>query len=201
MPIVESVFVPSRSRTEGLGGSAPARGWRGGLRAGAAPRGRRRARAPGMLRAMPEPPARSRRCSARGALKRRSAAPGDSGSIPVPTPRTRRAEPRQPPEGGSGSRGLAFPPVGSGRGFLSPRGRKSSRGCGARSRAPGTAGPGLGAPRGAPVRPGASLRLERERHAQATRLTAAASLPRRDRLLSAPAHFYVCVCLLACCLK
>lgn len=99
---------------------------------------------------------RSRR---RGAAAARRGAPantlgcwlrrGAPGNIPVPTPSTRRAE--QPPA--DRAPGAFFPPVGSGRGFLSPRGRKSSRGCGARGRALGTAGPGArGSPR-SPVRP------------------------------------------------
>lgn len=76
----------------------------------------------------------------------------------------------------------------------------------ARSRALPAAGPrgsGLApVPRGDPGYPGASPpRPEDERHAQATRLPVAASLPRCDHFRSAAAQFYICMYLLAYCLK
>lgn len=104
------------------------------------PRGRRRSRARGCSGRC-----WSRRCSARGALKTRSAA---GSGLPATSPSRPRglAQPRQPPA--DRALGACFAPVGSGRGFLSPFGRKSSRGCGAGRWA--RRGRGFGAPHGAP---------------------------------------------------
>lgn len=113
-----------------------------------------------MLRALPEPPARSRRCSARGALQRRSAA--GCGSRQHPRPDPEGSQNRAPTTtGGSGSRGFRrertrFPlPA---RAEILPRlrgaepgaghGGAGARGSPRSSRPPGSIPPaGAGAPR------------------------------------------------------
>lgn len=137
MPIVERVFVPSRSRAEGPGSQPPP------PRAADAPESRgdwanRGLPPPGtgswMLREMPVPPARSSRCSARCAVKTRSAAGrGALLNISPPAPQ----KPANPDTAdGPGSESF-FPPFGRGGGSPSPRsavrarGRTSHRGRGA----------------------------------------------------------------------
>lgn len=138
-PLLRACLSPAGAGQRGWGLRPRPRVARGSP-SGGCPRRRRRARPPGMLRAMPEPPARSRRCSARGALKRRSATGcGGPGSIPVPTP----TEPNPDNHRWIGLPGLAFPP--SGADAVS-----SARAGGNPPAAAGHGGPGAGAPRTAP---------------------------------------------------
>lgn len=176
-PLLRACLSPAGAGQEGLGAQSPPAGG-----AGVSERGLSPAAALG-----------HRGCSGRcrrGAAAARRGKPCETLSCRLEDPAASPSRPRQSraptTTGGSGS-GVCSPPVGSGRGFLSPRWRKSSRGCGAL----GTAGPGLGALPAQPRSPGASLGLQRERHARATRLRAAAS----PSVRSSP---FLCLCLFTC---
>lgn len=91
MPIVERVFVPSRSRAEGPGAQPPARGCPGEPGSGG-----RAAGCSGRCR-----------CRRHGAAAARCALKTRSGPSPLPPPRTREAEPRLLQQ--IGPPGLFFP--------------------------------------------------------------------------------------------